>query len=343
MSGKTFSQSQKFEINGKLTGEHFGKIYLFFDNDYRRKDSISSVITNGHFHFEGVASFPILARIHLDQNSYIIDVYMDSPKLTIDCSNTIEITNDRKDTLNQLTIIRSKGSLMEQNKWNFEIWKSKLKALKISEEEKQELFFKRLSAFVKANKKSKVSPYLIGKADILSYNQVNELSKIFDSSLRDTYEAKMVSRLLSSLDKSKFWKPGTMFYDVNLSDSSGKLLSTKDVRNKFTLYVFWASWCKPCRIEHPDLREFYYHNKNKGLEVVSISLDKERKKWVDAIRKDRLTWTQLSDLSGFQSKICKYYGIEAIPVSFFVNGEGKIIGANMSISEMNSIIAGELK
>ena len=250
-SGKMVSQPQKFEIIGKLKGEQVGKIYLFFDNDYIHKDSISSEITNGQFQFKGVAPLPILARIHLAQNSYIMDVYIDSPKLLIDCSNLIELTNNKKDTLNQLTMIRSKGSLMEKDKWNFERWVSNLKGLKISEEEKRNLYFKRLSAFVKANKKSKVSPYLIGKAEMLSYDQISELSKIVDSSLHSTYEARTIRRLLSSIDKSKYWKPGTVFYDVNLSDSSGKLLSTKDVRDKFTLYEFWASWCKPCRNSAP--------------------------------------------------------------------------------------------
>ena len=92
-------------------------------------------------------------------------------------------------------------------------------------------------------------------------------------------------------------------------------------------------------IVHQDLLDFYNHNKSKGLEIVSISLDKVRKKWVDAIRKDKLPWVHLSDLTGFQTELCQYYGIEAIPVSFFVDAEGKIIGTNMSYAEMESVMA----
>ena len=72
---------------------------------------------------------------------------------------------------------------------------------------------------------------------------------------------------------------------------------------------------------------------------VSISLDKVRKKWVDAIRKDKLPWIHLSDLTGFETELCQYYGIEAIPVSFFVDAGGKLIGANMSYAEMESAMA----
>ena len=140
-SGKMVSQPQKFEIIGKTKGEQVGKIYLFFDNDYIHKDSISSEITNGQFQFKGVAPLPILARIYLAQKNDIMDVYIDSPKLLIDCSNLIELTNNKKDTLNQLTMIRSKGSLMEKDKWNFERWVSNLKGLKISEEEKRNFIF----------------------------------------------------------------------------------------------------------------------------------------------------------------------------------------------------------
>lgn len=338
LSCKAFSQPQKYQITGTLKGGYFGKIYLFFEGDFRRKDSISSTITNGHFNFKGVATLPILARIHLGQNSYIIDVYLDSPKLAIDCINIPRFSNDNKDTVNKLTLIRSKGSSIEKDRRNFEIWNAKLRDGKASDEVKQELLFKKLSAFVRANSKSKVSPYLIGKADGLSHNQVSELYKLLDPSLENTYEVNTVRKLLVSLDRSKFWKPGMAFYDVDLPDTSGNVLSTGVRRNKYTFYVFWASWCKPCRIEHPGLRAFYYRNKNKGLEIVSISLDKVRQKWTEAIRKDSLPWTQLSDLSGAETEICQYYDITEIPVSFFVDGEGKIIGTNMSVSEMESII-----
>lgn len=335
---KVSSQTENFDIRGKLEGRHFGKIYLFFDNEYARKDSISSSIENGNFHFYGVAALPILARLHLGQNSYILDIYLDSPNLTIGCTNTIELSNSGKDTLNKLKILWVKGSQMEKEKMNFEKSISKIKGLGISKEDKQELIFKKLSAFVGANSKSKLSAYLTGNAESLSFKQIYELSTRIDTSLKHTYEGKIVNRLLSSLDKSRFWKPGTLFYDVNLPDINGNLLSTREIRKKFTLYIFWASWCRPCREENPDLRSFYSLNKNKGVEIVSISLDNERSRWLDAIKKDSLPWTQLSDLSGFQTEICQHYGIETIPASFFVDKGGRIIGVNMPISDMEAII-----
>ena len=147
-----------------------------------------------------------------------------------------------------------------------------------------------------------------------------------------------VKRLLSSLDRSKYKNPGMKFYDVSLTDTSRQVYSTKNIRGKYTLYDFWASWCGPCRANHPALSDFYNRNKNKGLEIVSISLDENEQKWKESILKDNLKWTQLVDLSGFKSDIAQYYGIDLIPFSLFVDANGKIVGANMTIAEMEHIM-----
>jgi len=96
------------------------------------------------------------------------------------------------------------------------------------------------------------------------------------------------------------------------------------------LLDFWASWCKPCRRENPNLVKAYNKYKSNGFDVFSVSLDKNKKKWLAAIQKDQLVWeAHVSDLKGWQSAAAKLYGINSIPAAFLLDKEGKIIGRNL--------------
>jgi peroxiredoxin len=114
-------------------------------------------------------------------------------------------------------------------------------------------------------------------------------------------------------------------------DVSGKSISLASLKGKVVLIDFWASWCEPCRAESPNLKTQYKLYKDKGFEIISISLDTDRKRWLKAIADDGLTWLQVSDLKGLSdSVIAKKYGIGAVPSFFLIGRDGKII-ANADI------------
>jgi len=92
---------------------------------------------------------------------------------------------------------------------------------------------------------------------------------------------------------------------------------------------FWASWCGPCRAENPNVVRAYNTFKNKNFDVLGISLDENEAHWKDAIQKDGLLWTQLSDLKGWDNEIARYYGIQAIPFSFLLDPNGVIIAKGL--------------
>jgi thiol-disulfide isomerase/thioredoxin len=167
---------------------------------------------------------------------------------------------------------------------------------------------------------------------------VKQLSIFIDTSLNKTFEAKGVTRLLNQLDKSKNSAIGVAFNDVVLKDSSGHEIDTKQFRGKYTLIIFWASWCGPCRAEHPDLNILYTKYKEKGFEIVGISLDKDKEKWKKAMVKDQLDWLQIIEPNAFDSELARYYGIEAIPASFLLDKTGKIIGISLTPKEIEETI-----
>jgi thiol-disulfide isomerase/thioredoxin len=323
-----FSQTREYDIYGELTGEHAGQIHLFFDGHFRQRDSIGSEIVNGKFHFHGRVAIPVLARIHLDATSLIADLYLDGSSLDIQCTNRFQITHEGKDTLNLLHLVSSKGSAMEGEKTAFEGWAARLKDSALPAADEERLYYKKLFGFVSRHRKEKVSLYLISEARTLTMAHVQALSRLTDASLAGSYEAGLVSGLITDIAqryKDARWDTGTPFHDVALVDDHGKPCNTKDFRDSLELVLCWASWCGPCREEHPAVRRLYEKYKDRGLQVVGLSLDTDKSKWLKAIAADSLSWPQLIDTNAFKGGVADYYGIESIPADFILDRKGRIV------------------
>jgi peroxiredoxin len=242
--------------------------------------------------------------------------------------------------MNDLRVVKVRGSKTEELKNNFNDWLIKLKTSEKMEEEKQEAYYQKLAGFVKSHPADRLSPYLVSNATTLYFYQVQELSKLYDSSLKKAYEGSNVAKLLNRLDKSKRSIAGVAFKDFLLKDTSGREVNTKQLRGKYTLVVFWSSSCVPCRVEHPELDDLYHRYGGKGLKMVGISLDYEHEKWVKAIARDKLHWPQVSDLKK-RSEIGDYYGLietgVGIPFNILIDKEGKIVDRQIPLKEMGSI------
>ena len=117
--------------------------------------------------------------------------------------------------------------------------------------------------------------------------------------------------------------------EIALSDTTGKPVPLSSLRGKYVLIDFWASWCGPCRQENPNVVRMYNKFKEKGFAIYSVSLDQSKANWVKAIRNDNLTWTHVSDLKYWQSAAAQQYGVQAIPQTFLIDREGKIIAKNL--------------
>ena len=103
---------------------------------------------------------------------------------------------------------------------------------------------------------------------------------------------------------------------------------------RYILLDFWASWCPPCRQESPTLVRLYKEYKTKGFEIVGISIDDNKEKWIKAVEKDQYTWTNISDLKGWKSPVATLYNIGTIPSSFLLDESGKIIAKNLRGKEL---------
>lgn len=112
---------------------------------------------------------------------------------------------------------------------------------------------------------------------------------------------------------------------------------------KITIIDFWASWCGPCRQENPNVVAVYNQYHSKGLNIIGVSLDTNPTRWKEAIAKDKLTWTQISNLQGWEDPIAKAYGVEGIPATFLLDENGIIIGKDLRGDQLKAKIASLLK
>ncbi len=114
--------------------------------------------------------------------------------------------------------------------------------------------------------------------------------------------------------------------DIQLEDPNGKKYALSELKGKVVLIDFWASWCRPCRIENPNVVKMYNKYNRKGFEVFSVSLDSKnaKQRWIDAIKKDGLIWPyHVSDLKKWSSAPAREYGVTGIPKTFLIDKDGK--------------------
>lgn len=163
--------------------------------------------------------------------------------------------------------------------------------------------------------------------------------KKVQSALKDEYsESPFYQNFSTKVTELSRFAPGSEVPEINLPNPDGEMVPLSSLRGKVVLIDFWASWCKPCRKENPNVVAAYEKYKDKGFTVYGVSLDRSRDAWVKAIKQDNLNWTQVSDLKFWQSEAASDYGVSGIPFALLIDEEGKVIGKNLRGPELHSTL-----
>src|SRR2546421_6579100 len=152
----------------------------------------------------------------------------------------------------------------------------------------------------------------------------------------ETSWGKKAEEMLTSLQQQEAGKkiqramaPGSKFPDFEEKDLAGKPLSVANYKGKIVLVDFWATWCGPCVGELPNVLKTYQKYHSKGFEIIGISLDQDKTKLTDFIENRKMSWQQYFDGKGWANKLAAKYGVQSIPATYLLDGEGKIIAKNL--------------
>ena len=156
---------------------------------------------------------------------------------------------------------------------------------------------------------------------------------MLDKNAQNGFYGKIVKQ---QIDNTKTGSVGSDALDFTQADVDGKDVSLSSYRGKYVLVDFWASWCRPCREENPNVVRAYNKYKDKNFTVLGVSLDQSRAPWLKAIKTDNLVWTQVSDLKGWNNAAAAKYNIQSIPQNFLIDPSGKIIAKNLRGVDLDS-------
>lgn len=185
--------------------------------------------------------------------------------------------------------------------------------------------------FVSNNPNSLFSVLLL--TELVSKKEISgaDASKIINNyspKIAATSGAKSLNTMIQSMKKADV---GGVAPNFSAPTPEGETLALNDMLGKYTIIDFWASWCKPCRRENPNVVKVYNEYHDKGLNIISVSLDKagQKERWLKAIEADQMNWEHVSNLKGWNEPIAKMYNVRSIPATFLLDENGNIIAKNL--------------
>ncbi len=166
------------------------------------------------------------------------------------------------------------------------------------------------------------------------------MSQIAEDLKEEMPNSPYTEQFASQVEKKEALTKGKKAPDIEMTNPQGNKMALSDLRGKVVLVDFWASWCKPCRVENPNVVKTYKKYKDEGFTIFSVSLDKNKKKWKQAIQQDNLSWDyHVSDLKGWNNRAAQKYQVNSIPATFLVDREGKIIAKDLRGDKLEKKLA----
>lgn len=331
----------EFQIKGNISGVDKGKVYLLKVVQGMPQTVDSTDVEAGKFSFKGKMETPDLRVLRLNERDYFAQFFLDNSKITVEAQKDslakTKITGSPSQDIfmsfvNEMEKVGKQVGAI-QDKYRNAIQNNKTEEADNARIDYQALMDNNMvytKNFVKEHANSVVAAY-ITLNQLAPQVDASELDSIVSKFPPELDNSEYVKQLKEIIEKNKKTAIGALAPDFTLNTPDDKPFQLSSLKGKVVLVDFWASWCGPCRQENPNVVKLYQQYHSKGLEIVGVSLDKNKEDWVKAIKDDKLDWIHVSDLQYWNSEVARLYSVNAIPQSFLLDQDGKIIGKGEDI------------
>lgn len=344
------AQENGYKVSGVIEGMANGTL-LLVGYDSGKADTLGiTLIQQGKFEFTGKTETPMLVYLSALNQQGAIPLMLENTEIVVNVNSTgmvvikggplqeifgqftginEEVGRKQQEMQQEINIAQQEGNVMKmqviQQQFNKIVEETRVREAKMLEEYSD----------------TYVAAYVIASSMMhMSLEQLKENYRILGENARKTVPGRTIATFIAAQEKVMV---GSVAPDFTVTTVDGSALTLSGIKGKVKILDFWASWCKPCREENVNLLKLYKKYQTDGLEIISISIDDNKKAWEKAIDEDGMIWLNGSDLKGQNSDVARKYFLKAIPHTILLDENNKIIAKDLRGDELRKKVAELLK